>query len=60
MVSIMKITQNTMQKAYSMVPVQNFSKAWEDQELYAKYNLTEDEIQFIEQMIKPTDLDGDK
>lgn len=53
MVSIMKITQNTMQKAYSCVPMQDFSKPWTDEELYAKYGLTQEEIDFIESMIKP-------
>lgn len=53
MVSLMKITQNTMQKAYSFVPMQDFSKPWTDKELYAKYGLTEEEIAFIESMIRP-------
>lgn len=58
MVSIIKITQNTMKKAYSLVPIQDFSKPWTDEELYKKYGLTEDEINFIESMIKPMDLEG--
>jgi site-specific DNA-methyltransferase (adenine-specific) len=41
------------------VPVQDFSKTWTDEELYAKYGLTQDEIDFIESMIKPMDLGGD-
>ena len=53
MVSVMKITQNTMQKAYSFVPMQDFSKPWTDKKLYAKYKLTQEEIDFIESMIKP-------
>ena len=53
MVSIMKITQNTMQAAYSLVPMQDFSKPWTDAELYEKYGLTDKEIAFIESMIKP-------
>lgn len=56
MVSIMKITQNTMQKAYSFVPMQDFTKPWTDEELYKKYNLTQEEIDFIESMIKPMDI----
>lgn len=53
MTSIRKITQNTMQGAYALVPLQDFSKPWIDEELYAKYGLTEDEIAFVERMIKP-------
>lgn len=38
---------------FIFVPVQDFSKPWTDEELYAKYSLTEEEIAFIESMIKP-------
>lgn len=38
---------------FKFVPVQDFSKAWTDADLYAKYELTGDEIAFIESMIKP-------
>lgn len=53
MVAMIKITQNTMKGAYSLVPMQDFSKPWTDAELYSKYKLTKDEIAFIESMIKP-------
>ena len=35
--------------------MQDFSKSWTDEELYKKYNLNEDEIAYIEQIIKPVD-----
>ena len=38
---------------FPFVPMQDFSKPWTDEELYAKYNLTDKEIAFIESMIKP-------
>lgn len=38
---------------FCFVPVQDCSKSWTDAELYAKYNLTEEEITFVESMIKP-------
>lgn len=53
LVGIKKQTQHTTQKVYQFVPMQDFSKSWTDAELYAKYNLTQDEINFIESMIKP-------
>ena len=37
---------------FSLVPVQDFSKAWTDKELYAKYKLTTEEQDLIESMIK--------
>ena len=47
--SSMHITQSNFQ----FVPIQSWEKSWTDEELYAKYNLTEEEISFIESMIKP-------
>ena len=37
--------------------MQDFSKPWSDAELYKKYNLTKEEIDFIESMIKPMAYD---
>lgn len=48
--------QDLPRSAYSFVPVQDYSKPWTDDELYAKYGLTEDEIEFIESMIRPMEL----
>ena len=45
--------KNMTQNTYSFVPLQDFSKPWTDQELYKKYNLTQEEINFIESMIRP-------
>ena len=44
---------NVTRECFSFVPLQDFSKPWTDEELYMKYNLTDEEIQFIESMIKP-------
>lgn len=41
------------QSTYSFAPIQDFSKLWTDAELYAKYRLTREEIDFIESMIQP-------
>lgn len=63
LVSILKISQNVTQIVYAYVPMQNFTNSsdidWSktipeiDQQLYKKYNLTEEEINFIESKIKP-------
>lgn len=53
LVSIKKKTQNGPRGVYQFVPLQDFSKPWSDEELYKKYKLTQDEIAFIESMIKP-------
>ena len=48
-----KITQDALASVYRFVPLQDFNKSWTDEELYAKYGLTDEEIQFIESTIKP-------
>ena len=48
-----KNTQNAAKNVYTFVPMQDFSKSWTDEELYAKYGLTQEEIDFIESMIRP-------
>ena len=53
LLSLAKISQHGTAKTYRFIPVQDFSKMWTDTELYAKYGLTDDEIQFIESTIKP-------
>ena len=55
MVSLIKLTQNAMKKVYSFVPLQDFSHPWTDEQLYRKYDLSSDEIAFIESMIRPMD-----
>ena len=54
-----KNAQHAMRGVYQLVPMQDFTKSWTDEELYKKYRLTEDEIAFIESMIKPMELGGD-
>ena len=59
MMALIKNTQNISKGVFAFVPVQDFSKPWTDDELYAKYSLTEEEIAFIESMIRPMELGGD-
>ena len=40
-------------EVFRFVPLQDFTRPWTDADLYAKYGLTDEEIQFIESMIKP-------
>ena len=47
------VSQHITKGCFAFVPVQDFSRAWADEELYAKYGLTDEEITFIESMIKP-------
>lgn len=40
-------------RTFKLVPLQDFSRSWTDEQLYKKYNLTGEEIAFIESMIRP-------
>ena len=53
LLSSVLLTQNIAKDKFQFVPLQDFSKPWTDEELYKKYELTEDEIAFIESMIRP-------
>lgn len=52
-VMLKKNAQDNMSYVFECVPIQDFSKPWTDAELYAKYKLTREEIDFIESMIRP-------
>ena len=52
LVLLLKISQHAAQKVYSLVPIQDFSQSWTDEKLYAKYGITNEEIKFIESMVK--------
>ena len=55
-VSLRKITQDAIRSTYTWVPTQAWDKDWTDPELYKKYNLTDQEIDYIESVIRPMDL----
>lgn len=57
LVAQIALSQHITKNSFLFVPTQDFSKTWTDAELYAKYGLTEEEIAFIESMIKPMDMD---
>ena len=53
LLSLVILTQNIARSSFQFVPFQDFSHPWTDEMLYKKYNLTEEEIAFIESMIRP-------
>ena len=50
------ICETLSQSKFQFIPLQDFTKPWTDEELYKKYKLSDDEITFIESMIKPMEL----
>jgi site-specific DNA-methyltransferase (adenine-specific) len=59
MVTLKKNTMMAPKAVYEFAPIQDFSESWSDKKLYKKYNLNEDEIVFIESMIRPMELDNE-
>lgn len=51
-----KPSQDTTRKVYTFVPTQTWDRTWTDDALYAKYGITDDEIAFIQQVVRPMDL----
>lgn len=58
MVMLLKNTQHALKKVYQLAPQQEWTHQWTDEELFKKYNLSEEEIEFIEAMIKPIESGG--
>lgn len=54
-----KPSQDTTRKVYTFVPTQEWTKRWKDEDLYAKYGISEGEIEFIEKVVRPMELTSD-
>ena len=52
LVAQLAATQHLSKATFGFVPVQDFTEEWTDEKLYKKYELTEDEIAFIESTIR--------
>lgn len=53
-----KPSQHVTRKVYTFVPTQDWTRRWSDQDLYAKYGLSDDEIAFVEKLVRPMNLNG--
>lgn len=53
LVSLRKITQDSLRGTYTWVPQQQWNRTWTDALLYEKYGLTQSEIDYVEEVIKP-------
>ena len=60
LILLKKNTQHASKTVYQFVPMQDFSESWTDEKLYKKYGLNEEEIAFIESMIRPMDSSEEK
>ncbi len=53
LISLLSFSQDITRERFAYVPMQDFGHPWTDEKLYKKYGLTEDEIAFIESMVRP-------
>jgi site-specific DNA-methyltransferase (adenine-specific) len=51
-----KPSHNTTRKVYTFVPIQEWTRRWTDEDLYAKYGISASEIEFIEKVVRPMEL----
>jgi len=47
------VSPDVSKRTFVLVPLQDFSHPWTDEMLYKKYGLNDEEIAFIESMIRP-------
>ena len=51
-----KASQHTTKKVYTFVPIQKWTRRWTDKDLYKKYDITAEEIKFIERVVRSMPL----
>ena len=54
-----KPSQDTTRKVYTFLPVQSWTRTWTDSDLYYRYGLSDDEIAFVEKIVRPMELASD-
>ncbi len=59
LVLLNKPTQHATSKVYTFAPIQDFKETWTDEKLYKKYGITDEEINFIESLVRPMDYDDE-
>lgn len=55
LVSLRKAAQHATRHVYAFVPDVPLDQDWTDRKLYDRYSLTDDEVAFIESIVKPMD-----
>lgn len=60
LVSTILLTQNITKNKFVFVPDLDMNEPWTDEKLYKKYGITNEEIAFIESMIRPMENNQDQ
>ena len=50
-------SMNISRSNFRFVPFMDYTKEWSDEELYLHFGLTDDEIAFVDGMIRPMEID---
>lgn len=56
LISLTLTSMHITQRNFSFVPIQDYNEPWTDEKLYKKYKLSQEEIDFIESLIRPMEL----
>ncbi len=56
LVLLHKPSQDAARSVYTFVPTQSFKESWSDEKMYKKYGISDEEIAFIDGMIRPADF----
>jgi hypothetical protein len=54
-----KPSQDTTRKVYTFVPTQDWTRTWNDVDLYNHYGLSDVEVNFVEKIVRPLELKSD-
>lgn len=60
LVSQYMFSQHVTKESYAFVPIQDFTQLWNDEILYKKYGITEEEQRFIESKIREIPVEGEE
>lgn len=55
LIMLRKASQDVTRRVYGFVPAQRWNRVWTDADLYEKYGITDEEVAFIESMVRPMD-----
>jgi site-specific DNA-methyltransferase (adenine-specific) len=54
-----KVSQHATRSTYTWVPQQTWDRVWTDADLYRKYELTTEEVEYIESIVRPAGRSDD-
>jgi site-specific DNA-methyltransferase (adenine-specific) len=58
LVALRKNTQHVTQSRFKFVPLLDMSKSWTDEKLYKTFNLSSEEIDFIDSIVREMPKDS--